>query len=67
MNRDEIRGKADVVRGKFKQAAADLTDNPTLHDRGAAQEAAGKTRQAVGHAKRTVGEAIEAVGKAVKK
>jgi uncharacterized protein YjbJ (UPF0337 family) len=67
MNRDEVKGKADALKGKIKQAAGDLSDDPTLNDEGAADEAAGKTRDAFGHAKRKVGEAVEHIGKTVKK
>jgi len=67
MNRDELEGKAETLKGKIKQAAGDLTDDPDLRDEGVADEAAGRTQDAFGHAKRKVGEAIEDVGKAVKK
>lgn len=67
MNRDELEGKAEALKGRVKQAAGDLTNDPALHDEGVADEVAGQTQDAVGHAKRKVGEAIEDVGKAVKK
>jgi uncharacterized protein YjbJ (UPF0337 family) len=67
MNRDELKGKAEVVKGKVKEAAGDLTDNPDLHDEGVADEAAGRTRDAFGRVRRKVGEAIKDVGNAVKK
>ena len=67
MNRDELKGKAEVLKGKVKEGAGDLTDNPDLHDEGVADEAAGKTRDAFGRVRRKVGDAIKDVGKAVKK
>jgi uncharacterized protein YjbJ (UPF0337 family) len=67
MNRDEIEGKAEALKGKVKQAAGDLTDNPDLHDEGVVDEAAGKTQDAIGRGRRKVGEAIEDIGNAVKK
>jgi uncharacterized protein YjbJ (UPF0337 family) len=67
MNRDEVEGKAEALKGKIKQAAGDLTDDPNLHDEGVAEEAAGKTQDAFGHAKRKVGEAVEDIGKTIKK
>jgi uncharacterized protein YjbJ (UPF0337 family) len=67
MNQDEIKGKAESIKGKVKQAAADLTDDPELHDEGVADEVAGDTREAFGTAKRKVGEAVEDVGKAIKR
>ena len=67
MNRDELEGKAKTVKGKIKQAAGHLTDDPILHDEGAADEAEGTVQDTWGRAKRKVGEAIEDVGEAVKK
>ena len=67
MNRDELEGKAEALKGQIKQAAGDLTNNPRLHDEGVADEVAGKTQDAVGRVRRKVGEAIEGVGNAIKK
>jgi uncharacterized protein YjbJ (UPF0337 family) len=67
MNRDELEGKTEAVKGKIKQAAGDLTDNAELHDEGVADEAAGKTQETFGKAKRKVGEAIEDLGETIKK
>jgi len=67
MNRDELEGKAEALKGKVKQAAGDLTNDPDLHDEGVADEAAGKTQDAFGQVRRKVGEAIEDLGKTVKK
>jgi uncharacterized protein YjbJ (UPF0337 family) len=67
MNRDELEGKAEAVKGKIKQAAGDLADDPNLHDEGVADEVAGKTQDTLGRARRKVGEAIEDVGDMIKK
>lgn len=67
MNRDELEGKAEALKGKIKQATGDLTNDPDLHDEGVADEAAGQTQDAVGRARRKVGEAIEDIGNAIKK
>jgi uncharacterized protein YjbJ (UPF0337 family) len=67
MNKDELEGKAEALKGKVKQAAGDLTNNPNLHDEGVADEVAGKTQDALGRARRKVGEALEDVGNAIKK
>lgn len=67
MNHDELHGKVDALKGKVKQAAGDLTDDPELHDEGVVDEAAGKTQETLGRVKRKVGEAIEDLGKTVKK
>ena len=67
MNRDELEGKATAVKGKVKQAAGDLTNDPELNDEGVADEVAGKTQDTIGRARRKVGEAIEDIGEAIKK
>jgi uncharacterized protein YjbJ (UPF0337 family) len=67
MTHDEIEGKAKAVKGKIKQAAGDLTDDPRLHDEGVADEAEGQLQDTWGRAKRKVGDAVEDVGEAIKK
>lgn len=67
MNRDELEGKAEALKGKVKQATGDLTDNQELHDEGVADEVAGDTQDAMGRARRKVGDAIKDVGDAIKK
>ena len=67
MNRDELEGKAEAIKGRVKQAAGDLADDARLHDEGVADEAAGKTQEGIGYAKRKVGETIEDLGKAIKR
>jgi len=67
MNRDELDGKADQLKGKVKQAAGDLTDDERLHDEGVADEAAGNVKEGFGRGRRKVGEAIEDLGERLKK
>ena len=67
MNRDELEGKAEALKGKIKQVAGDLANNPDLHDEGVVDEVAGQTQDAVGRVRRKVGEAIQDVGHAIKK
>jgi uncharacterized protein YjbJ (UPF0337 family) len=67
MNRDELDGKAESIKGKMKQAAGDLTDDERLHDEGVADEAAGETKEALGRGRRKVGEAIEDLGDRIKR
>ena len=67
MNRDEMQGKAEALKGKVKQAAGDLADDPQLHDEGVADEAAGDTQAAIGRGRRKVGEFVEDLGKSMKK
>jgi len=67
MNRDEVDGKVESLKGKVKQAAGDITDDPNLHDEGVADEAAGDAQSAIGKGRRKVGEFIQDVGDAIKK
>ncbi|HET9262436.1 MAG TPA: CsbD family protein [Vicinamibacterales bacterium] len=67
MNRDELEGKAEQVKGKIKQGVGDLTDNERLHDEGVADEAAGEAQDTLGRARRKVGEAVEDLGDKIKR
>jgi uncharacterized protein YjbJ (UPF0337 family) len=67
MNRDELEGKAEKVKGKAKQAVGDLTDDERLRDEGVADEAAGNAQEGLGKARRKVGEAIEDIGENIKR
>jgi uncharacterized protein YjbJ (UPF0337 family) len=67
MNRDELEGKKDQLKGKVKQAAGDLTDDEKLHDEGVADEAAGNVQEGFGRGRRKVGEAIEDLGNSIKR
>jgi uncharacterized protein YjbJ (UPF0337 family) len=67
MNRDELEGKAEALKGKVKQAAGNATNDPDLHDEGVADEAAGNTQDALGRGRRKVGEAVRDIGNAIKK
>jgi len=62
MNKDELDGKADALKGRVKQGAGDLTNNDRLRDEGAAEEAGGEIEEGFGKARRKVGDAIEDVG-----
>jgi uncharacterized protein YjbJ (UPF0337 family) len=67
MNRDEIKGRAEKLKGKAKQAAAHLTDDERLHDEGAVDEAAGEVREGFGRGRRKVGEALDDLADELKK
>jgi uncharacterized protein YjbJ (UPF0337 family) len=66
MNKDELNGKGDQVKGKVKQAWGDLTDDERLHNEGAADEVSGDVQEGYGKARRKVGDAIEDVAHKVK-
>ena len=67
MNKDELDGKVDKVKGKVKQATGDLTDDERLHDEGVADEASGEVQEGFGRARRKVGEAVEDLGDRLKR
>jgi len=67
MNKDELDGKAEAMKGRIKQGVGDLTDNEKLHDEGVADEAAGEIKEGVGKARRKVGDAIEDLGDKIKR
>jgi uncharacterized protein YjbJ (UPF0337 family) len=67
MNQDELKGKAEAIKGRMKQGLGDLTDDERLHDEGIADEAAGKTQETIGKTRRKVGEFIEDVGEDIKR
>jgi uncharacterized protein YjbJ (UPF0337 family) len=66
MNKDELNGTGDQIKGKVKQAWGDLTDNDRVHDEGVADETSGQVQEGFGKARRKVGEAIEDVAHKVK-
>lgn len=67
MNRDELEGKAEALKGKIKQAAGDLTDDERLRQEGVADEAAGDVQETIGRGRRKAGEFIEDIGKSIKR
>ena len=67
MNKDELDGKADALKGRVKQGVGDLTDNDRLRDEGVADEAAGEVKEGIGKARRKVGDAIEDLGDKIKR
>jgi uncharacterized protein YjbJ (UPF0337 family) len=67
MNKDEINGKAEQLKGKMKQAAGDLTDDERLHDEGVTDEAAGSVQEGLGRGRRKLGNAIEDIGEKIKR
>ena len=65
MNRDEIKGKAEKVKGFAKEKAGEITNNPDLEAEGTVERAGGELREGFGKAKRKVKEGIEDVAEAV--
>ena len=67
MNRDEVRGKAQDIKGRIKQAAGTLTGNKDLESEGADERASGDALESAGRARRKVGEALEELGEKIRK
>ena len=53
-----MAGTLDKAKGRMKQAAGDLTDDPTLKREGKIDELAGKVKDGVENAVDTVKEAV---------
>src|SRR5207302_4810287 len=66
MNRDELEGKKENLKGRVKEAAGVLTGNKDLEVEGSDERAGGAAQEELGQARRKVGEAIEDLGKKVK-
>jgi uncharacterized protein YjbJ (UPF0337 family) len=50
--KDQAEGKFHEVKGKIKEAAGELTDNPKLESAGATEKVAGKVQQKIGEVKK---------------
>ena len=46
--KDKMQGTAQDLKGKAKEAAGKVTNNPNLRDEGRADQAAGKVQKKVG-------------------
>ncbi len=66
MNRDELQGKKENVKGRIKEAVGALTGNKDLESEGANERAEGVAQEQIGRASRKVGEAIENLGRKIK-
>lgn len=54
-NRDKAEGTFHEVKGKIKEVAGKLTDNPKLQASGTVEKIAGKVQGKVGQAKKIFG------------
>jgi uncharacterized protein YjbJ (UPF0337 family) len=53
--KNEIVGKVDEVKGKIKEKAGQMTNDPDLEGQGIAEQIAGKVQNRVGHAEKALG------------
>jgi uncharacterized protein YjbJ (UPF0337 family) len=67
MNRDELNGKVDRVKGNIKESVGEATNDDQLRDEGIADQAAGHVQEGFGKARRKVGEAIDDVADKIKR
>ena len=51
MNKDQIKGKIDVVKGKVKEVAGNIVGNKSLEAEGLAQKTVGKVQAGLGDIK----------------
>ena len=54
MEKEQVTGKVDELKGKAKQAVGNATGNPNLHDEGVVDQGKGKVKQAYGDLKDTI-------------
>ncbi len=53
--RDKAEGTLHEVKGKVKEAAGKLSDNPELEAEGTGEKIAGKIQEKIGQIKKTLG------------
>ncbi len=53
--KDQTEGAFHQVKGKFKEIAGDLSDNPELEAEGAGEKIAGKVQEKIGQLKKILG------------
>lgn len=51
MDKDEIKGKAEQLKGGAKEKIGQMTNDPDLEAEGTADRAAGKVREGIGNLK----------------
>ena len=52
---DQAEGSFHKVKGKLKEIAGELSDNPELEAEGAAEKIAGKVQEKIGQVKKVFG------------
>ncbi len=62
MEKEQITGKADELRGKVKQGIGKATNNPNLQGEGAVDETKGKVKRAYGDLKNAIKHADKKTG-----
>ena len=58
MNKDQIQGRVEEVKGSIKEKAGRAVDRPDVEDRGTMEKAAGKVQKTFGDVKDEASDAI---------
>jgi uncharacterized protein YjbJ (UPF0337 family) len=66
MNKNEIDGKIDRLKGNIKESVGNATNDESLRDEGVADQAAGNVEEGFGKARRKVGDALHDVAHKIK-
>jgi uncharacterized protein YjbJ (UPF0337 family) len=66
MNRDELKGKTDRLKGNIKESVGEATNDPDLRDEGIADQAKGNVQEGFGKGRRKVGDALHDVAHKIK-
>ena len=53
--KDQAEGKFHKVKGKVKEIAGELSDDPNLQDEGTDEKIAGKIQEKIGQVKKVLG------------
>lgn len=53
--RDKAEGTFHEMKGKLKEVAGKMTDNPKLHAKGTVEKIAGKVQNKIGQVKQVLG------------
>ena len=64
-NKDEVRGKADRLKGRVKESVGSATGNDRLRGEGMADRAKGSAQEGFGKGRRKVGNAVKDLGRKI--
>lgn len=53
--KDKVKGTYHEAKGKVRETAGKITDNPTLEAKGKVENIAGKTQKKIGEVKKVLG------------
>jgi len=65
MNKDQVKGRVEDVKGKIKETAGKAVGNDRLRSEGVADQVAGKSQAAYGDAKKKVADVAKDIGKRI--